>query len=365
MDHIRSNISLRSGTVDIKNILVTNKQGNPDNVGGGPVVQYDRMNFTEQDVIIIAVDKRIKGEIDDYLQDCGAERIDLRSGIVKYEDIYNRIRPLADNFPANIMGINEPLNCYGGRIVWTCWWQGEADAPDIVKVCWQSQRKNLSEDIKHVIITKDNYSDYITIPDYVLDKFEDDKNAIAHLSDFIRASLLYKYGGVWLDATVLLLEKLPEECWELPLYSWRSDKIDNMTLFGSEFKWTTWFLTAQKGSALYQFIMEAFLYYFSVYNRIDYYFTLDFFISIGINILEGVSEQFLNIPYNNETAARLIGHLNEPYSEEKFRQYCEGSFLQKLSWHRNDYPKGSIFDYLVSGNVGTEPALLKEQDPLE
>lgn len=35
LDHIRSNISLRSGTVDIKNILVTNKQGNPDNVGGG------------------------------------------------------------------------------------------------------------------------------------------------------------------------------------------------------------------------------------------------------------------------------------------------------------------------------------------
>lgn len=345
--NLRCDSSLKSCAVNIKNMLVTSKNGNPDKVGGVPVVECDRSAFDENDCIIIAVDKKIKGEIADYLKGGKAELIDVHYGTAVYKKIYKSISSFAEVFPDNIKGINKPLRSDYGRIVWSCWWQGEADAPDIVKACWQSQRNNLSEDVRHVVITKDNYFDYITIPGYILEKFEDGNNLTAHLSDFIRVSLLYKYGGVWLDATVLLLEELPEECWELPLYSWRSEKIDNLTLFASESKWTTWFLAAQKGSVLYQFIMEAFLYYFSIYEKIDYYFTLDFFISIGTNILAGVSEQFRLVPYNNETAARLIGHLNEPYSGEKFREYCEGSFLQKLTWHRNDYAEDSIFNHIL------------------
>lgn len=184
---------------------------------------------------------------------------------------------------------------------------------------------------------------YITIPDPIMELFQNDKISYPHLADFIRVCLLYKYGGVWLDATVLLIDVLPDECWKLPLYTWRFDNKH----FCSETIWTTWFLASQKGNILYRFVMEAFLYYLSTYGNLKYYYTIDYFISIATNQIDGVLEMFRQIPYNNEKATLLGRHLQEPYSENTFAEYCKGTFLQKLSWHENNYKKGSIYEHIL------------------
>lgn len=326
---------------EIESILVTDIKGNPGSLRGISVIKCDKEALSSQDCIILTVNDRIKEVVIDCLKDCDAELVDAFPAI--YYDVYDSIKPFADNFPDSLIGLNQPAG-QAGRIVWTCWWQGEDKAPDLVKACWQSQRNNLSDGVRHVIITKDNFSDYITIPDYVLDKFENGKNRIAHLADFVRACLLYKYGGVWLDSTVLLLEPLPEECWSLPLYTWRLDAVH----FNSQTIWATWFIASCQGSVLYQFVMEAFLYYFTRYDKVKYYLTIDYFISICTNLVEGVLEQFQQIPYNNRTAVNLGSHLNEPYSESRFREYCKGSFLQKLNWHGSGYGEGSVYSYIVN-----------------
>ena len=54
--------------------------------------------------------------------------------------------------------------------IWLMWWQGEENAPEIVKRCIESVRLNAgNHDI--IIITKNNYSDYINIPNYVIEKY--------------------------------------------------------------------------------------------------------------------------------------------------------------------------------------------------
>lgn len=326
--------------LNIESILVTDTVGNPGSLRGIPVINCDKDALSSRDCIILTVNDRIKEQVIDNLKNCSCEIIDAFP--VVYNDIYNSIKPFADNFPNGLMGLNRPTG-RAGRTVWTCWWQGEDEAPEIVKACWQSQKRNLLSGEQHVIITKDNYSRYITIPDYILNKFEDGKNKMAHLADFVRACLLYKYGGVWLDATVLLLEPLPEQCWSLPLYTWRLDAVH----FNSKTIWTTWFIASCQGSVLYQFVMEAFLYYFTKYDKVKYYLTIDYFISICTNLVDGVLEQFGQIPYNNQTAVKLGRHLNEPYLESKFREYCQGSFLQKLSWHGSGYGEDSVYKYII------------------
>ena len=48
--------------------------------------------------------------------------------------------------------------------IWQCWWQGEESAPPIVRKCFESVRR-YAENCEIVIITKTNYSEYISIPD--------------------------------------------------------------------------------------------------------------------------------------------------------------------------------------------------------
>lgn len=327
--------------VNITDILVTKIEGNPSKFCGYPVMQYDEAKLGEHDCVLLTVSDRFKDEIVAHLKGTKAELV-YPSLLIFYNDVLESIRPFVESFPGHVSGLNSPEGGVRKR-AWTCWWQGEESAPDIVRACWQSQRENLPQGVEHIIITKDNYSEYITIPDYVMDKFRDGKNMLAHLSDFIRACLLYKYGGVWMDSTVLVLDTLPDECWTLPLYTWRFDN----THFASQTIWTIWFLGAQRGSLLWQFVMEAFLYYYTVYDKVKYYLTMDYFIAICSNLFDEVLEQFRQIPYNNESAARLVGHLYEPYSEETFRGYCRGSFFQKLSWHGKGYGEESIYSYIL------------------
>ena len=59
----------------------------------------------------------------------------------------------------------------GERYIWTLWWQGEDHAPEIVKICHNQLKKN-ANGAKVIIITKDNYKDYIELPPYILEKRE-------------------------------------------------------------------------------------------------------------------------------------------------------------------------------------------------
>lgn len=328
--------------VDIIDVLVTDANKNPSSLGGIPVVQCNKETLCSEDCILLTVNENVRQEIIDYLEDCRAELVEPSPSIF-YNDVYNCIRPFIEKFPHNLSALNTPMEGEPKRRLWTCWWQGENQAPDIVKACWKSQREHLPEEVQHVVITKDNCSLYINIPEYVMEKFRDGGNLPAHLSDFIRVCLLYRYGGLWLDSTVLVLQDIPQKCWELPLYTWRFDK----THFCSETIWTTWFMGSLKGSILFQFVMEAFLYYFKHYEKLKYYYEIDYFIAICTNTVSGVLEQFHQIPYNNETAAELGNHLTEEYTQDKFQQYCGGSYLQKLTRHLVQYSENSIYNYIL------------------
>jgi len=97
------------------------------------------------------------------------------------------------------------------RIVWMMWWQGFANAPDLVKQCGSSWEKyNPTWQINY--LDKGNIGEYLDMHNIVDINRQD--ISIQHLSDLIRINLLKIYGGVWVDATCFC---------STPLDSWLSD----------------------------------------------------------------------------------------------------------------------------------------------
>ena len=92
--------------------------------------------------------------------------------------------------------------------IWMLWLQGEENAPNIVKASINSVRKH-ANGREVIVLNKDTVKKYTKLPDYVWKKFEEGKMTAAFLSDMIRLDLLYRYGGTWIDATVLLEDKIP------------------------------------------------------------------------------------------------------------------------------------------------------------
>lgn len=113
-------------------------------------------------------------------------------------------------------------NLYKGKI-WVFWWQGLDKAPLIIKLCINNMKKYI-KDREIIIITKDNFSYYINLPSYIMEKFNNGNISIQHFSDIIRFYLLYYYGGLWLDATILMKDKLDNNIFDYKFYSIKREK---------------------------------------------------------------------------------------------------------------------------------------------
>lgn len=86
--------------------------------------------------------------------------------------------------------------------LWLCWFQGESTGaiPSFNKLCIDMWR-DMNPDWDVVLITFENVSDYL--PDFIDIIHDSPDREIAQCADLLRVSLLAKYGGVWVDASVL------------------------------------------------------------------------------------------------------------------------------------------------------------------
>jgi hypothetical protein len=82
------------------------------------------------------------------------------------------------------------------NIIWSFW---EGDKMDVVEKCMESWQF-YNPKYKINIINKKNFNDYIDI-DFENIKHIQNTNAI--FSDFVRLNILSKYGGIWIDASII------------------------------------------------------------------------------------------------------------------------------------------------------------------
>ena len=159
------------------------------------------------------------------------------------------------------------------KIVWTVWWQDEV--PDFIQ--YIIDKRVLPYEYKQIIINNRNYKEYIDIPDRILELVNSKKISLTHFSDYIRISLLNKYGGIWMDATLLITKQLDKEIFET--------LKDNAfyTLYG--LNWTkqypilanTWFFMSNKNSKIMRKIYNLFNIYYDCFDIMIDYCAFDFF----------------------------------------------------------------------------------------
>lgn len=123
--------------------------------------------------------------------------------------------------------------------IWVLWFQGENEMPDVVRLCYRNIKK-YSNGRKVVLLSKDNITRYLQIPSDIYEKVEKGFMGYANFSDLIRVSLLYLYGGTWIDATVFI---------KAPIDNSSSNKIfDSIKIHPlteehiSGYRWTSFYL---------------------------------------------------------------------------------------------------------------------------
>ena len=211
------------------------------------------------------------------------------------------------------------------KVIWFCWLQGIENAPELVKICFESVRKYCSE-YEIILIDSENFKDYSTIPDIIIEKWENGIISNTAFSDILRTNLLLNNGGTWVDSTCFFTCSIPKDIEKSDFFVFRTHKP------GSAGKYSTvsnWFISSNKNHLFLQIMNTFLIEYWKKENRMCDYFFYHIFMEIVLNEFNDVSK---NIPcYSNEAPHYLFYHLFWPYSEELKESLYAKSFVHKLS----------------------------------
>lgn len=221
----------------------------------------------------------------------------------KYYNII--IRELENDFSDYLISINNkvnklPLNRIGDSScnIWVLWYQGLENAPQVVKDNVRRLNK-LTQDTKYKVrfLNKDNISNYLALPDYINEKVKKGQITLTHLSDIIRAGLLSKYGGIWLDSTCYVKKNNFDLITKYHFYT-QKYKPGASTFF-NEGKWSGFFMASGQENPLEVYLYNIFLIYWKKYNVLIDYFLIDVFLEIGYRKIPKIKKIIDQVPYNN------------------------------------------------------------------
>ena len=315
---------------------------------GKPVLQYEEKAVKKGQIIIVALGRKARMEVIKKLGDSKGKVYVIDSTLLQnngkqeiyYEDCIGEVRGFLEKSNYSVRGLMGEKSDYNNkRYAWTCWWQGEEEAPDLVKACINSQKKNLPNEVEHIVITEKNCENYVEFPDYIMEKVKDGSITLTTFSDMLREKLLYKYGGIWFDATVLIHKPFPVGFFELPLYTCRGKKHH----FSSYSQWSLWCMGGVKGNEIFKFLFDLFCEYYKFNNKIKYYLTVDYFIKAALVYVDGANDLYNEIPINNENSSKLAEGLKEEYSTSLFEELTHDTYLSKLTTKHFDGRNGENF----------------------
>lgn len=167
------------------------------------------------------------------------------------------------------------------NFIWVCWWQGLDQAPELVKECIKRIKKNCTSG-KVIVLTKDNYLDFVEFPKNIQNAINKDRVSINHITDLLRVNLLASHGGIWIDSTVFTFSKLNESIFESSFFSLPLPYSERSSRYVSKGRWSGFLMGCCKESRqLFQFISECMEEYFSHNDQIVTYFFLDYLLEIA------------------------------------------------------------------------------------
>lgn len=273
----------------------------------------------------------------------------IQKAVLRYLDrYYDFSQPLqstseaSDTDPSAAGGIDGT----GPEKIWTIWLQGEAQMPPVVRACIRSMRENSG--LKVVVLDEARLKEVITLPAYIQEKWEKGLIRPAHYADICRIELLYRYGGIWCDATDYIPAPISEELMREKFFVF----LTGEKLFGAYSFIQNCFIRAQRGSYLLAAWRRAVLTYWEQENGAVDYFIHQLLFKKVVDEDPVAAQEFSHMPHLPQDPTHELWYLHgyEPWDADKVQALFAKAPFQKTEYKSSlalDPPKGSIAEHLL------------------
>ena len=273
------------------------------------------------------------------------EKIDTNRLPAMYELVKDLTKDLVAKYQQGnflrLSPIDRTVGKDGRMPVWICWWQGISEAPDLVQKCMARMKKMFGNKADIRIITFDNYQQYIVFSETVVEKFNNGCISLTHLSDILRAQLLCRYGGLWIDATYYIWDdRFIDALCQFPFFTQKQGGEPNELDIVSG-RWANNFLKGPAGFPLFGFMVEAFELFWGNYDEVLNYFLFDYIIAICYDSLPDIRMVMDACPVNNRFSQVLADWGNEACDMHKLDLLTADTWLFKMTYKKSFYTKTS------------------------
>ena len=244
------------------------------------------------------------------------------------------------------------------KMIWTMWQQGEAQMPETVQASMKTIKDFAKRnDCEFYLLTDQNLADFINIPRDITEKYKRKELSAAHYSDIIRFSLLYQYGGIWMDATLFVSPYATLEMFEGEFFSFNHPPLDTNKMERTicDYKWSGFFLAGQKGGSHFKHIRDLFIYYVRKYPIFIHYLMMDYFI-----LSEYTSNPEFRLLVEKlpvlETAEKmwfLREHADKLFDEKEWEDVLKTTPIMKTTYkiNKEEVVPESYLDQLLQGKL--------------
>lgn len=247
----------------------------------------------------------------------------------RHAAIENKILSIVGTDVFNTTG-HDITDNHNASNIWVLWLQGEDKMPELVKICLASIKKNAGQH-KVVVLSDENLHEYIQLPERITILYKEGKISNAHYSDIIRMALLSRYGGVWIDATILLTSDLDNLIPDNGFFTIKNVPAGNNV---SDRRWTGFFVASKPKHPLPVIVDRIFTRYWEKEDVLIDYFFIDYAIDLAYKHNTEVKEQIDSIKINNPDIYNLLPLLPDKFDIHKFSKLIENTTIFKLSWKK-------------------------------
>ncbi|WP_129869593.1 capsular polysaccharide synthesis protein [Bifidobacterium pseudolongum] len=186
--------------------------------------------------------------------------------------------------------------------VWLLWMQGEESLPESCRMCVESIRRH-NEHVRFLDYAQ--ALDLVDVPDSIRDGYERGRLKPAHVADYIRFALLERYGGIWMDVSLLQVRDSKIDVLSEPFWSVKGlADFPYASAMPLGRIWQVYYMASQP-HALFNTVMLRLMeaYYAEFDVEVDYFITY-YFAALALSI-PALADEYRKVPNNNRSCELL------------------------------------------------------------
>lgn len=238
-------------------------------------------------------------------------------------------------------------NQKNSKIIWTLWMQGYENAPELVKSTIDSIRKFAElNNFQFILLEENTIEKYIVFPKLIKEKMDLGVIDYTKISDILRVSLLAKYGGTWVDATIYMKEEFDSSLLLQNYYTIKTGGIEDYSPNISNNRWKGFFLSGN--SSLFSFTRDFFFEYYSRYDIAVDYLLIDYIFDMAYKYDEKIKNQMLELEKSNPNLFWLESHLGDKFDQKVWDNITETTKVFKTTYKLSGEIKSNKNNFILN-----------------